>query len=193
VQFSSPIHTYREWHRAGAAASLLENLFDPNNRQTPRLNLEAGVQGTMESESSAEPGAAKSQASASSNQLAQQRTDMALVRTRIAADRTLMAWIRTALSMISFGFTIYKFLQYIHQSEGVGIAVHGPRNLGVTLIALGTMALTVASIQHWQLLKSLQPASKGWQIWSWSLTIAAAISLLGLTAFVSVLWRIGPF
>jgi putative membrane protein len=130
---------------------------------------------------------------ASSNELSEQRTGMALVRTRVAADRTLMAWIRTSLSMISFGFTIYKFLQYVRESEGVGLHVHGARNLGMALIALGTTALIVASIQHWQLLKSLQPERTGWQTWSWSLTIAAAISLLGLVTLVSVVWRIGPF
>ena len=36
---------------------------------------------------------------------------LALERTRLAAERSLMAWVRTALSMISFGFTIYKFMQ----------------------------------------------------------------------------------
>ena len=43
---------------------------------------------------------------------------LALERTRMAADRTLMGWIRTALSMISFGFTIFKFLEYT-QEQGV--------------------------------------------------------------------------
>ena len=37
--------------------------------------------------------------------------DMARMRTLMAADRTLMAWVRTALSMISFGFTIFKFFR----------------------------------------------------------------------------------
>jgi putative membrane protein len=138
-----------------------------------------------------EPG--RGRVSAGSNELAGQRTDMALVRTRIAADRTLMAWIRTSLAMISFGFTIYKFLQYIRESESIGLHVHGARNLGIALITLGTMALVVASIQHWQLLKALQPEKKKWGVWSWSLTIASAISLLGLATLVSVVWRIGPF
>ena len=38
-------------------------------------------------------------------------TLLAVDRTRLAHERTLMAWIRTATSMISFGFTIYKFLE----------------------------------------------------------------------------------
>ena len=38
-------------------------------------------------------------------------TRLAVNRTRLAYERTLMAWVRTAASMISFGFTIYKFFQ----------------------------------------------------------------------------------
>jgi putative membrane protein len=38
-------------------------------------------------------------------------TRLAVDRTRLAYERTLMAWIRTAISLITFGFTIYKFFQ----------------------------------------------------------------------------------
>jgi putative membrane protein len=44
-------------------------------------------------------------------------TDLAFERTVLAYERTLMAWIRTAISLISFGFTIYKFFQEWHRSE----------------------------------------------------------------------------
>ncbi len=60
-----------------------------------------------------------------STELAIQRTDLADDRTRLAVtrtvaalDRTLMAWIRTATSLISFGFTIYKFFQALRESSG---------------------------------------------------------------------------
>jgi putative membrane protein len=71
----------------------------------------------------------------SANELAEDRTDMAFQRTRLAADRTLMAWIRTSLSMISFGFTIFKFFQYLHESDPVELArgTHGARNLGMLM------------------------------------------------------------
>ena len=39
-------------------------------------------------------------------------TELAVDRTWLAHERTLMAWVRTATSMISFGFTIYKFFQF---------------------------------------------------------------------------------
>ena len=32
-------------------------------------------------------------------------------RTRLAYERTMMAWVRMGTSLISFGFTIYKFFQ----------------------------------------------------------------------------------
>src|SRR5271169_4317045 len=82
--------------------------------------------------------------------LAEERTDLAFERTIIASERTLMAWIRTALSMIGFGFTIYKFFQYQAEEIAAGNIQRpqAPRNLGMSLIALGTLALTAAAWQH---------------------------------------------
>jgi putative membrane protein len=128
-----------------------------------------------------------------STELAIQRTDLALVRSRMAADRTLMAWIRTALSMIGFGFTIYKFLQYVRESEGALVRPQGPRNFGLALILLGTCGLVAASIQHWKSLKSMEAGKQVGHVWSLSLTIASFIVLIGFLAFLSVLLRMGPF
>jgi len=51
--------------------------------------------------------------------------EMAIERTMMAAERTIMAWTRTSISLISFGFTIYKFLQYM-QAEGKTVALTNP-------------------------------------------------------------------
>jgi putative membrane protein len=62
----------------------------------------------------------------------------------MAADRTLMAWVRTAIPMIGFGFTLYKFLQYIHQQKPEGLpSLDGPRNLGLAFIGLGLVSLVI--------------------------------------------------
>jgi len=39
-------------------------------------------------------------------------TRLAVDRTRLAFERTMMAWVRTATSLITFGFTVYKFFQF---------------------------------------------------------------------------------
>jgi uncharacterized membrane protein YidH (DUF202 family) len=46
-------------------------------------------------------------------------TSLAVSRTMLAHDRTLMAWVRTATSMISFGFTIYKFFQFLEDQKSL--------------------------------------------------------------------------
>lgn len=58
-------------------------------------------------------------------------TQLAVERTRLAHERTLMAWVRTAASLISFGFTIYKFFQYMrgNRPDVVDGAI-GPRDSG---------------------------------------------------------------
>ena len=126
--------------------------------------------------------------------LAEERTDLALRRTLIAAERTLMAWIRTALSMIGFGFTIYKFFQYLPQDIAAGNVrrPQAPRNMGMTLIALGTLALVAAAWQHRSFLNEVGASQKR-HIWSISFVVAIFVVLIGVTAFYGVLVRTGPF
>ena len=126
--------------------------------------------------------------------LAEERTDLALHRTIIAAERTLMAWVRTALSMIGFGFTIYKFFQYLPQEIAAGNIrrPQAPRNLGMTLIALGTLALVAAAWQHRCFLNEIGVSQKR-HIWSISFVVAILVVLIGVIAFSGVLLRSGPF
>ena len=126
--------------------------------------------------------------------LAEERTDLALHRTIIAAERTLMAWVRTALSMIGFGFTIYKFFQYLPQEIAAGNIrrPQAPRNLGLTLIVLGTLALVAAAWQHRSFLNEIGMSQKR-HIWSISFVVAIFVVLIGVIAFYGVLLHSGPF
>lgn len=126
--------------------------------------------------------------------LAEERTELALHRTIIAAERTLMAWVRTALSMIGFGFTIYKFFQYLPQDIAAGNIrrPQAPRNLGLTLITLGTLALVAAAWQHRRFLNEIGASQKR-HIWSISFVVAIFVVLIGVVAFYGVLLRSGPF
>lgn len=130
-----------------------------------------------------------------STELAEQRTDLALQRTIIAAERTLMAWIRTSISMIGFGFTIYKFFQYLRQGENIAAVVarpQAPRNLGLAFIILGTLSLIAAVWQHWEFMKRIGATEKRY-LWSLSVIIAICVVLIGIIAFIGVQLRTGPF
>ena len=117
---------------------------------------------------------------------------LALDRTRLAAERNLMAWLRTALSMISFGFTIYKFLQMFQaQSQVPALYPDAPRNFGLALIGIGTFALLVACVQHWRCVKKLR-ADQPYNPWDLTIVVAILIGLFGLLVFVSMLFRSGP-
>ncbi len=112
----------------------------------------------------------------------------------MAAERTLMAWIRTTLSMISFGFTIYKFFQYLQQTgTAIGWRPHAPRNMGLALVILGTGMLILSIVQHWIFLKRLRKrAGRGMPV-SLALVAAFFITLLGLFALLNLLFKIGGF
>jgi putative membrane protein len=117
---------------------------------------------------------------------------LALDRTRLAAERTLMAWVRTALSMISFGFTIYKFLQVVQEQSTLPVLrPQAPRNLGLTLIGIGTFAVIIACIQHWKYIKKLRP-DQPYKPWDLTFIVASLIAFLGLLMFGSIILRAGP-
>jgi putative membrane protein len=128
----------------------------------------------------------------SSNLLAVERTDWALSRTRLAAERTMMATLRTGLSFISFGFTIFKFLQYVKQSEGANtnLRVNAPRNMGIALISVGILVLTLGSWQHWHFLKELQAESTGKFPHSVSLIAAVILLVIGVVTLITLAVRL---
>ncbi len=117
--------------------------------------------------------------------------DLALDRTVLAAERTLMAWIRTAFSMISFGFTMFKFLQQVQSASATRVGVHGPRNLAMVLIGLGTLSLIAAIAQHISYMNRLG-RGRGAPL-SLATVVAVLVVLTGLLAFAGVAARHGPF
>jgi putative membrane protein len=93
----------------------------------------------------------------STNDLALERTEMAVFRTVAAYDRTLMAWVRTSVSLISFGFTIYKFFQAIvEKGTQPTFGLLGPRELGILMLAMGFVSMLLATIQNHIELKKLK-------------------------------------
>jgi putative membrane protein len=115
-------------------------------------------------------------------------TDLALTRTNLAYDRTLMAWVRTATSLISFGFTIYKFFQF----EAGQRAAHtdlllGPRTFAVVMIAIGIIALAMATTHS--LVRAHGMRKQGFKVpFSPATVLAGLVSGLGLLSLGLVLF-----
>ncbi|MFO0970620.1 MAG: DUF202 domain-containing protein [Gemmataceae bacterium] len=116
---------------------------------------------------------------------------LAADRTRLAYERTLMAWIRTATSLISFGFTIYKFFQYLRETAGSPPPQHalGPHTFAILMILIGLAALTLAWVQHRQAVKALG-REFGNMPHSLAGVIAAFIAGLGIVALIGVTLRL---
>ena len=116
-------------------------------------------------------------------------TRLALQRTRLAVDRTLMAWVRTSLSLITFGFTIYKFFQF---EAGRQIEVRkgliGPRGFALFMIGIGLTALLLATVEHRRNIQGLR-AEGGAPMPTVAGIVAALVGVLGVLGFVSVLLR----
>src|SRR6185295_19674543 len=84
-------------------------------------------------------------------------TQLAVDRTRLAHDRTLMAWVRTATSLISFGFTIYKFFQTVQEKGQTQPGrLFGPREFALIMIGIGLAALALATVQHRQEMRRMR-------------------------------------
>jgi putative membrane protein len=116
-------------------------------------------------------------------------TDLALDRTYLADERTLMAWIRTSLSMISFGFTIGKLGQVLHDVEFKGLLGNtrtvGVKNIAYCLVVLGTAALLAAALQHWRRVRELRAMGLG-HPFSITFIVALLLAAVGAFAFTSL-------
>ncbi len=125
---------------------------------------------------------------------AEEGLDLGYERTRMAADRTLMAWIRTSVSMISFGFTIFKFFQYLRDSQLVSwqMNAQAPRNFGLVLVLLGTTLMALAIGEYILYERKLSRVMKQKYPVSTALIAALLISILGLLAIANLAFNAGP-
>ena len=113
-------------------------------------------------------------------------TKLAYERTYLAHERTQMAWVRTSLALISFGFGIAKFFQYLHETQSERAPHMGPRTVGMTMIAIGLVGLVLANIQHRRAIKALHAECPGLPHSTAGL-IAVIVMVMGILAFGSAL------
>ena len=115
-------------------------------------------------------------------------THLAAQRTRVAYERTMMAWIRTATSLITFGFTVYKFFDLQRDPSRSDNHLIGPREFGMILVSIGLLSLVLATWENRAHMKALE-AAYGNMPRSTATSMATLISLLGILAIIIMIFR----
>lgn len=122
-----------------------------------------------------------------STQYSKQRTDLSVERTARSYERTLMAWTRTAASLISFGFTIYKFFES-YGEKGDARHLLGSANFALVMISIGLGSLLLATLQHWRDMRDL-PNGRGLRGRYLTPAVAGLVSGLGFLGLFAVIFR----
>ena len=115
-------------------------------------------------------------------------TRLAFERTRNSYENTMMSWIRTATSLITFGFSIYKFFQIEASGERQPNYLIGPREFALALVSIGLFSLLLATLENRQNIRTLGAQYAGKQR-SLSVLVAALISILGVLALLAMIFR----
>ena len=114
-------------------------------------------------------------------------TRLSYDRTRLAYQRTMMAWVRTATSLITFGFSVYKFFQF--DAKGAAHVEHlvGPRGFALMMITFG-VGLAAGTVQHITSMRQLRAQDPGMPR-SIAALLAFLVSFLGIFALLAVFFR----
>jgi putative membrane protein len=115
-------------------------------------------------------------------------TTLAIERTRAAYERTMMAWIRTATSLITFGFSVYKFFQLEAPAGRQANRLIGPREFALMLVSIGLVSLVLATLEYRQNIRILG-AQYGSSLRSLAVVMATLISILGIVALIAMIFR----
>jgi putative membrane protein len=116
-------------------------------------------------------------------------TSLAVDRTRLAFERTTMAWVRTATSLISFGFSVYKFFQVAEKGDVSGRLI-GPREFALIMISIGILSLLIGTVQHIFSMRGMRHHYVGAKVpRSLAVLVGALVSVLGVLALITVVLR----
>lgn len=137
-------------------------------------------------------------------ELSSRRTGMSFQRTRMSADRTLMSVLRTALSLITFGFTIFHAFRKLGELQGTHAGDLPARNFALALVLLGIGLVAFGIAYHIAFMLGLRRGRMRLRelgivhaesMFPVSLALIVALSLLaiGVLAFASIAYRLGPF
>jgi putative membrane protein len=115
-------------------------------------------------------------------------TKLAFDCTWVAYERTMLAWVRTATSLITFGFSVYKFFQIVREEGQRNDHLIGARQFGLLLVSIGLASLALATLEYRQNIRMLGAQYQG-RPRSLAVIVAALISILGILALAVMISR----
>src|SRR5947209_3962498 len=113
-------------------------------------------------------------------------TRMAYENLFLAQERTLLSWVQVGLAFITFGFSIAKAFQFLQDTKPDKGPLLGGRTVGILIMAVGLVALGLASVQHQSAIRALRRQCPG-------LPISHASILAGLLAGLAIVALCGAF
>lgn len=102
--------------------------------------------------------------------------------------RTQLAWVQAGLAFISFGFSIAKAFQILHETRGENAPLLGARSVGILMVAIGFVSLVLASVQHRRAMKAIRRQCPGLPV-SHAGVLAVVLAALGIVALVAAVLR----
>ena len=115
-------------------------------------------------------------------------------RVFFASERTLLAWVRTGISVVGLGFVVSRFGLFLRllAAQSLATTPHPATGyshfIGVLLVALGSLSMAVATVQHGRFISPLpeteRPASysRTWAVWMGGLVTLASMALAAYLA-----------
>ena len=100
----------------------------------------------------------------------------------------MLAWVRTATSLITFGFSVYKFFQIVRTDGEQKAHLIGARQFGILLVSIGLASLALATVEYRQNIRRLGAEYQA-RPRSLAVIVAALISLLGVIAMILIVFR----
>ena len=94
----------------------------------------------------------------------------------------------TATSLITFGFSVYKFFQFDIKRDSEFSGLVGPREFGMMMITFGLVSLAAGTVQHITSMRQLRAQNQGMPR-SIAALLAFLISFLGIFPLIAVLFR----
>jgi inner membrane protein YidH len=115
---------------------------------------------------------------------------LSVERTRLSHDRTLMSNVRTSTTLISFGFTIYKFFADLQERGEIAHPdrLLGSRHFGFLMVAIGVVYV-IAALLSYRLQMARMKERYGISLDRLPLALAVVISFLGVVGLLAIIMR----